>query len=259
MKMRNLLLALWMLFALNAYAYGQNYRLEKSFKVRSARQAVAIDQTSFYTVCNREVNKYSLAGEWIAGWKESDMEKIKHLNSGIVIDGKLYCAHSNYPESPMASSIEVFDTRTMQHIESISLGIEIGSCTWLIPKEDGWYVFFAHYDNKGKEPEKDATWSQLIAYDKQWVRQRGWTLPKDLLAKTRPNSLSGAVMIDGKFYCTGHDEQEAYILTIPDRGMNLEWSGTINIPFKGQGIAVDEEGNLWGIDRKENLVLKATP
>lgn len=256
MKAGTLLLAL--LLSVTSVAYSQDYRLEKTFKVRSARQAVAVDRDFFYTVCNREVNKYTLSGEWVAGWKESDTEKIKHLNSGIVIDGKLYCAHSNYPEVPMASSIEVFDVETMQHLESISLGIDIGSCTWVIPKENGWYVFFAHYDKNGKEPGKDATWSQLIEYDKRWVRLRGWTLPKTLLEKTRPNSLSGAVMIDGRFYCTGHDEQEAYILNLPDRGMNLEWSGTVNIPFKGQGIALDEDGNLWGIDRKESLVLKAT-
>ena len=33
---------------------------------------------------------------------------------------------------------------------------------------------------------------------------------------------------------------------------------TIEIPFHGQGIAMDKKGNLWGIDRKNKLVIKAS-
>lgn len=239
------------------FAYSQGFTVEKTFRVGSVHQAVAVDGHWFYTISNREINKYTLDGEWVAGWKEADLDKVKHLNSGVVVDGKLYCAHSNFPEVPMASSVEVFDTKTMQHAESISLGINIGSCTWIIPKEKGWFVFFAHYDNNGREHEKDVSLSQLIEYDNHWVRKRGWTLPGALVEKVRPNSLSGAVMINGTFYCTGHDAEEAYLLKLPDRGMNLLWTGTVSVPFKGQGIAADKENNLWGIDRKEKLVIKA--
>lgn len=257
MRRRNLLLLL-SVFMPAFFTYAQvHYTIEKVYPVRSGSQAVAVDKNNFYAISNREIGKYTLDGEWIAEWAETDRQKIKHMNSGVVVRGKLYCAHSNFPEVPMASSIEVFDTQTMRHIESISLGISIGSCTWILPKKNGWYVFFAHYDKGGKEPDRDARWSQLIEYDKKWNRKRGWTLPDSLLEEVRPHSLSGAVLIDGVLYCTGHDKQEAYLLRIPDRGMNLEWTDTINIPCKGQGIALDKDGCLWGIDRKNKQVVKS--
>ena len=70
-------------------------------------------------------------------------------------------------------------------------------------------------------------------------------------------SLSGGLFIDGKFYCTGHDARKLFILEFPPYGMRLRWTDTIDIPFNGQGIALDEEGNLWGIDRKKKLVLQS--
>ena len=39
----------------------------------------------------------------------------------------------------------------------------------------------------------------------------------------------------------------------------MRWTGTMDIPFNGQGIAIDSEGFLWGIDRKNKLVIKASP
>ena len=51
----------------------------------------------------------------------------------------------------MASSIEVFDPVRMEHVKTISLGIEYGSCTWVVPGDGCWYVCFAHYDNNGEK------------------------------------------------------------------------------------------------------------
>jgi ribose 5-phosphate isomerase B len=42
-------------------------------------------------------------------------------NAGTVRDGSLYCAHSNFPRVPMASSVEIFDTGTMKHVGTHSL------------------------------------------------------------------------------------------------------------------------------------------
>ena len=63
--------------------------------------------------------------------KRQRMAPIIHLDSGVIVDGKLYCAHSNYPGIPMTSSIEVWDPSTLEHIESHSFGIFRGSCTWV--------------------------------------------------------------------------------------------------------------------------------
>ncbi len=82
------------------------------------------------------------------------------LNRYTYVGGKQHYAHSNYPELPMASSIEIFDTGTMRHYQNISFGIQYGSCTWILPGKDCWYVFFAHYENKSRQPGRDVSWSQ---------------------------------------------------------------------------------------------------
>ena len=47
--------------------------------------------------------------------------------SGVIVDGKLYAAHANYPAGPMAYSIEMFRTwfhaDTLQHLSTHSFGI----------------------------------------------------------------------------------------------------------------------------------------
>ena len=69
-----------------------------------------------------------------------------HLDSAAVVSGKLYTAHSNYDESPMASSVEVFDARTLRHVATHSFGIERGSLTWLDRHDGAWWAGFANYD-----------------------------------------------------------------------------------------------------------------
>lgn len=246
----------YLLFSGNAFAQSE-YREVQRFHAKYAHQGVAVDSKHFYAIQNNHITKYTLDGDSITTWTEPNKERIRHMNSGIVIGHKLYCAHSNYPQIPMASSIEVIDTRTMRPIESIPLGNEIGSCTWAVPGKKCWYVFFAHYD-KG-EPGKDASWSQLIQFDKKWRRQRGWILPKELIEEIRPNSLSGGILVGDTFYCTGHGNGKCYKLKLPSQGMTLDWIGTIEVPFDGQAFSMDKEGNLWGIIRKEEVVLKAAP
>lgn len=238
--------------------YAQQYVETASFDAPAARQAVAIDSDFFYAIDNTTIVKYNRQGDSIMSRTYAPTTStpgLKHLNSGIVVDGKLYCAHSNFSELPMVSSIEIFDTETLAHINSVSFGIDIGSCTWVLPCEDGWFVFFAHYEKM--QPDRDVSWSQLIKYDADWRKTRAWVLPKDLLPKIRPHSLSGAILKEGIFYCTGHDAKECYLLKIPNKGSYLEWIGTVSVPFEGQGIAIDEAGNLWGISRKKKQVISA--
>ncbi len=248
---------IWCLLFAPFVLRAQEERAVRKFPVESVRQAVAVDDDFFYTIDNARIMKYTRDGRFVSLWEESDPAKIRHLNSGVVIGGELYCAHSNYPLAPMASSIEIFDTRTMTHKGNISLGIDVGSCTWIVPGEDCFYVFFAHYDNTGRQPGYDVSWSQLVEYDNRWRRRQAWILPGELIAEIRPNSLSGGVLLDGIFYCTGHDAQKLYLLALPRMGMTLEWIGTLPAPFHGQGIAVDDAGDFWGIDRKTNTVIRA--
>jgi hypothetical protein len=245
-----------LLFRMN-WLSAQNFEEVQRFKAVYADQAVAVDNHHFYAIANNHISKYTLEGDSITTWHEPNKERIRHINSGIVINDKLYCAHSNFPETPMASSIEIFDTKTLTHLQTISLGIDAGSCTWILPGKNCWYVYFAHYDKNGAQPGYDVSWSQLVQYDLQWKRSQAWILPKELINEIRPHSLSGAVLIDSVFYCTGHDAKKCYLLAFPPYGMRMEWIDTISIPFHGQGIAMDNYGNMWGIDRKNKFVIKS--
>lgn len=254
LKMFLMISICWWVMKSNA----QQYEETANFDVPAARQAVAVDDAYFYAINNTLIVKYSRQGDSITSRSyasSASLPGLKHLNSGIIINGKLYCAHSNYPELPMVSSIEIFDAAILEHTGSVSFGIDVGSCTWVLPDKNGWYVFFAHYDKM--QPGRDVSWSQLVKYDVGWKKEQAWVLPKELLPEIRPHSLSGAVLIDGLFYCTGHDAKECYLLKIPDKGSYLEWKGTVPVPFEGQGIAVDESGNLWGISRQKRKVISA--
>ena len=254
---QKLILSLFLLLCIGFSAYAQQFIEVARFKAAAAKQAVAVDDKYFYAIDNTTIVKYDMNGDSVGAWVNTVDNPLKHINSGIVVGNKLYCAHSNYPDIPMASSIEIFDTKTMRHEKTISFGIETGSCTWVLPGRNCWYVFFAHYENRSQQPNRDVSWSQLVKYNKDWTKIEAWVLPKDLLPRVRPYSLSGGVLIDDVFYCTGHDAKECYLLKIPDKGYALEWIGTVPIPFEGQGIAVDEEQNLWGISRKVREVIKS--
>lgn len=241
----------------SSLAQTRTYR--ESFRLYSpaARQAVAVDDSCIYVVDNKCIMKYDLKGSLLLRWQAPENSPMFHLNSAIVRKGLLYCAHSNYPRLPMTSSVEIFDARTLRHIKSISWGINYGSCTWVIPVEDGYYAFFAHYENKSQEPGKSVAWSQLVKFDENWQFREGWVLPDSLVAKLRPYSLSGGVLVGDKFYCTGHDAKECYVLQLPQMGSMLEWIDCYSIPFPGQGLSVDANGGIWGLDRKAKEVIKS--
>ena len=240
---------------------GHGYHTVLSFNAPGSNQGVAVDDVYVYGIGNQQITKYSKDGDSLAVWKESDSRLIKHFDGGIVVNGLLYCSHSNFPQIPMASSIEVFDTKMLEHVKTISLGIEYGSCTWVVPGDDCWYVCFAHYDNNGEKADgkviRDASWTRIVQYDNQWRKLQGWILPPELIEEIRPMSLSGGLFVDGKFYCTGHDARKMYVLEFPTYGMRLIWTDTVEIPFNGQGIALGNDGSLWGIDRQSKLILKA--
>src|SRR5699024_554558 len=125
-----------------------------SFSASAARQAVAVDNEYFYAIDNRTIEKYDKSsGQLVQVWTDTS-GFIQHLNSGVIYDGKLYCAHSNYPKLPMKSSIEIFDVRNLEHIGSHSFGIDVGSATWLDIYEGHWYVAFAHYERFEKKINK---------------------------------------------------------------------------------------------------------
>lgn len=245
-----------------AYGQGDRFDLVRRIDVPEARQAVAVDDTHFYAISNSVVAKYERqSGQRVAIWKADDKRPLKHLNSGIVIDGKLYCAHSNYPQFPEASSVEVWDTKTLQHVQSKSLGIYEGSLTWIDQRDGDWWAVFAHYSKKVNQNPfaKDHTHTSLVQFDDQWRRKGGYIFPKAVLDRFDPHSCSGGSWgPDGFIYCSGHDLGEVYQLQLPTAGSTLVLKQTMSAPITGQGFAWAPDGEtIYGIDRARRQVVIA--
>ena len=229
------------------------------FNMVEARQGVAVDQDHIYVIGSRKIGKYEkLTGKTVAQWEESENGPIIHLDSGVIIEGKLYCAHSNYPGVPMTSSIEIWDAETLEHIGSHSFGIQWGSCTWIDYHGGQWWAAFAHYEKWKHVTEKGSEWTTVVKLDDQWQKLEAWVFPEEVIHKFRPMSNSGGSWgPDGLLYCTGHDLPELYAFRIPQRGSVLELVETIPINIFGQGIAWDrsEKGNIYGIRKKDKQVV----
>ncbi len=251
--MRNLFL--FTLSLLPLFCVAQSAKELARFSAPNATQAVAVDSLYFYTVSNSKIVKHRKDNGTVV------MEQkypFKHLNSGIIIDGKLYCSNSNYPEVPMASSLEIFDPNTLEHIGSHSFGIYIGSFTWIDRWQGDWYLMFVHYENYAQEAGKGVAYTMLIQTDSLFRQKAGWVLPKPLIERIRPESISGgSFSADGKLFLNPHHFEEMYICQIPTMGYELELLHTISVPFQGQGLAWDryQPNVLWGMRRDTREVI----
>lgn len=240
----------------------------RRFAAPEARQAVAVDARYFYAITNAAIGKYDKAtGQKVAAWKDAPGGHITHLNSGIVVNDELLCAHSNYPETPMVSSIEVFDTKTLTHLRSLPLPDGHGSATWIDAKDDAWWVTFAQYAGKGGEAGKGPELTQIVRFDRRWRKQAAWTFPEAVVARWHGMSSSGGVWgMDRLLYTTGHDAAELYVLRLPKSGSRLELVAIVPMESEGQGIALDRParatdagaGTLYSIQRKTGEVLVST-
>lgn len=220
-----------------------------------AGQGAAADSTFFYAIVNSVIGKYHReSGEFSKRWLGSRGGPIRHLNSCYEESGKLFCANSNFPEVPMASSIEVFDTESMTHSQSVSLGVlEEGSLTWFERLSGGWIAGFAHYDERGGLAYKDHSFASIVRYDSSWRRQGGWMIPESVIERMKPHAASGGALgPDGLLYLTGHDRPEMYVLAAPIMGPKLIHIATIAIDIEGQAFAFDKSAStptVWGISR----------
>ena len=213
----------------------------RRFAAAEARQGVAVDAHHFYAIGNREIGKYDKrTGERVDHYVNPKGGGIHHLNSGIVFAGRLYCANSNYPGVPMLSSIEVFDTETLDHVASHSFGMLPGSATWIDRRDGLWWVGFGNYEGRGGIPGRGTEWTEIALYDDQWRRVGGYGFPVEALEHFGTRSNSGSAFgPDGLLYATGHDEAELYVLRIPEAGPALEFVEVLSVTAEGQGIAWD--------------------
>lgn len=218
-----------------------------------AKQGVVADARYVYAISNSEIARIDKAsGRQVDSWR-GDPRQFIHMNSCSLEGSELVCAASNYPAVPMANSIEWFDSRTLTHVRSRSLGPGRGSLTWLDWHDGSWWACFANYDGKGSERGRDHRWTTLVRFDADFAEQQAWLFPETVLERFRPYSASGGSWgPDGLLYVTGHDRPELYALRLPAAGTRLEHVATIAIPTSGQAIAWDADGSrtLWSIERK---------
>jgi hypothetical protein len=76
-----------------------------------AFQAAAADEKFVYAITNSQVAKYDRQTKKRVAVSTGEA---KHLDSGFQHSGKLYCAHSNYPQTPEQSEIMVLDLEAMK-------------------------------------------------------------------------------------------------------------------------------------------------
>ena len=234
-------------------------RTIRTFTAPEARQGVAADARHFYPVDNAVIAKYEIAsGKRVAGWSGTGDGFIRHLNSCLAEGGRLHCANSNYPDTPMASSIETFETTTLRHTATHSLGMtDEGSLTWFDRTASGWIAGFAHYDQKGGVAFKDHRFSSVVSFDTEWRRTGGWLLPRTALERMAPYAASGgAIGPDGWLYLLGHDRPEMYVAAQPPRGPSLVHVATIDLEADGQAFSWAQDGSrrIFTIDRRKGLV-----
>lgn len=220
---------------------------------------MAVDAEHFYAIDARRIGKYSKrTGERVAAWSAPAGGPIVHLNSGIVLDGRLHCAHSNYPALPMRSSIEIFEAATLRHLESRDLGLLEGSATWIDRRGGLTFVGLANYAGRGGAPGRGPERTQVARFDAAFRRSGELRFPEAVVRRfgTRSNS-GGAFGPDELLYATGHDAAEVYALRVPEAGATLELVEVIAVEASGQGIAWDpaEPAVLWTLRRTAREVV----
>jgi hypothetical protein len=234
------------------------------FDIPEANQGIAVDQDYFYAVDNRTIAKYQkYDGKLVNRWENGADRHFIHLNSAVVIEGKIYAAHSNWPNLPPRSSVEIWNAESMAHIQSHAFDQpELGSLTWLDFHNGYWWGTFAHYDRSrgdGKPHGGGTINTILCKFDKEWNIIGNWTFPAELLKAFGAMSNSGGSWGPGSFlYLTGHDLADVYKVKIPESGSSLELEETIPLHIRGQGIAWDrhQDNVLYGIVRATDAETK---
>lgn len=224
------------------------------FPAEEAHQGVAVDATHFYAITNNAIGKYRKdTGERVGGWKAPSVTHLRHLNAGVVIEGKLYCAHSNYPQEPMRSTVEVWNAATLEHLLTIDLPMVDGSLTWVDQRDGWWYACFAQYAKTG-----DPAATRVVRYDRRWKPAGELRFPREAVDRFGKHSSSGGSFgPDRHLYLTGHDAPELYVLDLPVEGDVWTWRGLIRITAPGQAFAWDrsQPGVLYSIDRGSKEVI----
>jgi dienelactone hydrolase len=220
----------------------------RSIRVLHATQAAATDPRHFYAIDNSKVAKHDrVSGELLA---ISSGDAI-HLNSGFLWEGKLVCAHSNFPATPERSQIKVLEPETMELTTFKEFGDFGGSLTWVVRQDESWWCNFARYGAANAE-------TFLVQFDASWRELGRWTYPPEVIRELGRYSVSGGLWRGRLLMVTGHDDSVIFRLRLPEKGTELEFVDRQSAPFTGQGIAYDSVTHgLVGINRPMRRVIFA--
>ncbi|MCC7419359.1 MAG: hypothetical protein IT428_03665 [Planctomycetaceae bacterium] len=259
MKSRNLfrpllLVLLGLLFGVGLFAAerptGQSWRQTAVLSSPEAVQAAAATHTHVYAVTNTLVAKYEReTGKRVA----VSTGEAQHLNSAFLWEGRLYCAHSNYPTTPEVSQIKTLDLKTMSLTTAHNFGNAGGSLTWCVRHGEHWWCNFARYGDHN-------TGTFLVKFDSSFKELGRWTYPPELIRLLGRYSLSGGLWRGEDLLVTGHDDPVLFRLRLPKSGHVMEFVDRQPAPFTGQGFAADPKtGGLVGIDRSQRQIVFAQP
>jgi hypothetical protein len=232
-----------------------------SFVAPEVNQAVGVDEAHIYAIDNTTIAKYTKDTHDLVEMVDYEEEGAIHFDSAAVLDGKIYVSHSNYPVWPMTSSLEIFDANTLEHLETHSFGIQIGSFTWLDRDAEGvWWGGFANYNrvfDKSPIAYGNKYNTQVVRFTPDWQIDQAFVIPDVVVEKFEDMSNSGGSWgPDGNLYLSGHDPAEAYVMQVPEIGSTLKWVGTVPLAIAGQGIAWDrsQPDVIYGFVRDTNTI-----
>jgi outer membrane protein assembly factor BamB len=200
---------------------------------------------------------------WAANRKVAAQAHFQHMNSGTVIDGKLYVAHSRFPLALNDNSVEVFllENGSIRHEATIRMPKDHGSLTWIDKKsDDSWWMCYAVY---GKPQNRKTTLVKYCSDKGSFIEQQSWIFPAEVVDKWGVMSCSGGSWgADGKLYVTGHDNAEVVVLEM-DSAAALRYVRSEPVAgIAGQAIAWDrsvEKPSLWGIVKNKHVSLTVFP
>ncbi|UXN75433.1 cycloisomerase [Devosia sp. A8/3-2] len=165
-----------------------------SYVIPEVNQGIGVDAEHFYAIDNTSIAKYTKdTRERVALEDYEDIGAI-HFDSAAVIDGKIYVAHSNYPVWPMTSSLEIFDAASLDHLESHSFGIQIGSFTGSIRRRTALGGGFANYNrvfDKSPIAYGNKYNTRVVKFDADWQVDQAYVIPDIVVEKFDDMSNSG--------------------------------------------------------------------
>jgi hypothetical protein len=171
----------------------------KRWHIMEANQGVAVDAEHFYGIGNHALVKHRKdTGERVAEWFGPRNGAIIHLNSGWLDGDRLVLSHSNFSQLPMASSLEIYDARTLQPLESHALGLRLGSLTWAVRRDGFWWACFANYNDGGTTPGFDQRWTHVAKFNDDWQELQAWLFPPQVIATWGDSACSGGDWGEGR-------------------------------------------------------------